>query len=125
MCIELDELKLEHYGKSSFSNLLHKYFSHVKFPKFTRLGKCDDCLRFKHLLQHSQNQEYEQHKLERDAHINRANEERLAYHKRRLESMNHPDRVMSIILDASTTLYFPHHVPFPRSYVLPIFYLLL
>jgi hypothetical protein len=44
MVADSDPLDLPCYSTSAFINMVRKYFSHVKWPRKTRLGTCTTCL---------------------------------------------------------------------------------
>ena len=105
-------------SKDSFYRLFQVKgeLSFIKFPRHTRLGKCDTCtalqLERSRVSDPETKEVYRQRKKE---HMDFVLQERLTYTSRCMEACNWPEKFMSLALDKSSPIPFPLVVPFPKS----------
>ena len=114
----IDELKLNmrDFTPSQFYQLLIKDFQNIKFPKKTRLGRCDTCLELQskiNLTRKVDSNERIQFVEQRRAHTEMHKSERTLYMQRCEYSRLHPDEVIHLTIDEMTHFF----LPFPRPAV--------
>lgn len=102
----------DHY----FCRLRKKYYPKVKAPKYTRQGKCDECISLKN-SKHSATFSEEKRKYHDlfVEHNKKQMSERLLYKTRCIEGETNPKQVLSIILDGMATVRIPWHMPMPKG----------
>ncbi|XP_071507098.1 uncharacterized protein [Diadema antillarum] len=101
----------EQISKTQFYQLWRKHFSHVSFPKVTRMTKCNFCVLVKDIIPKTSDPITRMNlKKERDEHLNRQWQERRHYYKRKAEALSDSKAKMSIILDGmdQAKTYLPH-----------------
>jgi hypothetical protein len=103
-------------SETSFRDFINSKFSNVRFPRKTRLARCDFCTSINSRRLKCQTEE--QKKLLKDEiqlHMKITSEERQMYHHRRTLAQRHPDKIASIIIDASEKIRIPNIVPIPKQ----------
>jgi len=84
-----------------FTRVFHTHFSHVKIPATKRFASCDTCASLKRQLEATldplQRQRLQQAKYDHNQFVIR---ERAKYYKHRRKARTHPERYMSMIVDA-------------------------
>ena len=100
----------------TFSNFIAEHFANIRFPRRTRLGRCDFCtsIQGRRLKCHSE-AESAALKAEIAAHLAMVMTERMGYHLRRHQAETFPKSFASIILDAPTKPVLPNLSPIPKS----------
>ncbi|XP_063954176.1 uncharacterized protein LOC135153857 [Lytechinus pictus] len=97
--------------RTRFKQLWKEYYSHVSFPKITRMTKCNVCILAKDLV--SKTSDPQTRKMlvkERDEHLKRQWGERNAYYKRKAEASSNSEGIISVIVDGmdQAKTYLPH-----------------
>jgi len=103
---------------SSFLELVHSYFPHVKLPKNSRLGKCLQCSEFiRRKLKATSITEASKIAQQRTAHLTEMFEERQAYSSRAHEAKTFPHQAMSVIIDQSDAIQLPAVAYYPKAWI--------
>ena len=103
-------------SESSFRNFIDKHFQHVRFPRKTRLGRCDFCTSI-HARRMRCTTEEEKNQLSKEIELHQeiTSAERRSYHERRDYALRHPTKIASIIIDGSEKIKLPNIVPIPKQ----------
>eukprot|EP01103_Thecamoeba_quadrilineata_P015175 TRINITY_DN470_c0_g1_i8.p1 TRINITY_DN470_c0_g1~~TRINITY_DN470_c0_g1_i8.p1 ORF type:complete len:433 (-),score=32.33 TRINITY_DN470_c0_g1_i8:481-1779(-) len=101
---------------STFYRCRKTKFSHVKRPKYTKLGKCDTCSTLSNNINASHGAQKFNLRTQMHEHTLLHRGERLTYHTRRTQAKLNPKEYLSIILDASSGFHLPHITPIPKSF---------
>ncbi len=105
-------------GFKTFQKVKRSDFSHVKFPKITRLGKCSICMANRQARMNCNNyQDIERLKQDLRDHFTITYGEKNHYHKRRLIASQNPSAILSLIMDKTKDIALPHIQPIPKSWL--------
>ena len=103
---------------SSMLTHIDTYFSYVKLPKNSCLGKCSTCIEFgQQCLQAKSPIEAAQFAEACTNHLALSSAERLSYQECCHQAKSHPSVYMSLIIDYSNPLPLPTHSPVPKAWM--------
>jgi hypothetical protein len=101
---------------SSFYNYFHQHFSHVKFLKHTRLGRCRFCMEFQQRRKSLKTpQELIDFKEATHQHHLLHSTERTLYESRCSRATLHPEDFLSLIVDCPKGYEVPHVQPVTKD----------
>ncbi len=101
--------------KTAFYGLFKNELRKIKFPKNTTLGKCDTCLKLtNHYVSDPSKESREVFKRQKALHSEFIYAEKIAYAIRCKEAVGRPDTFLSLALDRSSSIRFPHTHPAPK-----------
>lgn len=105
-------------AKTTFVHMFKTKFKHVKFPKYTVLGNCSDCIMMKDTLAKKAMTTAERNQLKSvlTEHQLLADQEKDMYNSHRVTAGTRPDLSMSIILDGASPYGLPLQVPAPSAW---------
>lgn len=103
-------------SESTFRAYIKSNFPLVKFPRKTRLARCNFCTSINSKrLKCSTDEERNILQKEIDTHLEIVKNERLLYHQRRDKAARNPTKIASIIIDSPEKLKLPNIVPIPKQ----------
>ena len=105
------------YEYSSFIAFISKYFPNVKWPRKTRLGRCNTCVQLKDSIEKAKTKaNRNQLKKLLAEHLEWERGQKLEYSKRAADAKQHPGELLSIALDSADSLFLPQMHPPPKSW---------
>lgn len=107
---------VEFCKRATLYKLFKNELSMVKFPKKTRLGRCDECIKLSQLRSKATTLNLKNiFREKRKEHMLLVWAERATYTTRRVEAVTFPEDVLSIAIDKSSPIPFPLIVPYSKS----------
>jgi hypothetical protein len=103
---------------STLRRIWNEDFSHLKLPRHTRLGKCDECFTITKKIQDKSFtlEVREAYKAKLQAHHKLVRDERRLYEDCRTSSQGNLNGVLSIIFDGARPVGFPNLTPTPKMF---------
>ena len=102
---------------SSLDRMLSVHFPDLRYPRVTRLGKCDLCFDFDSQLRQALLAADRVALLtKKQEHLLSAATERTAYAHRQRDAANLDNCLLSLAVDGARDLLFPHEFPPPRKF---------
>ena len=103
-------------SESTFIKFMKKEFTNIRFPRKTRLARCNFCTSINsRRLKCTTEDERSLLKDEIDLHLTIAKTERITYHERRNHAMRNSRKIASLIIDGSEKIKLPNIVPIPKQ----------
>ncbi|MBT9138491.1 MAG: hypothetical protein DDT31_01056 [Syntrophomonadaceae bacterium] len=117
----LEELDLKEFEFSAprFYSMLKLDFKNVKFPKRTKLGRCDECLLLQSNINTCRKQDEKARQKYADQmkeHTKMHTEERTLYLQRCAYSARRSEDVFHFTIDEMTHFYIPRPIPNPKGW---------
>ena len=103
------------YGSRQFMSLLKK--TKLKFPKNSKLGKCNTCIEIAKQLEQKNLDKSVRSKIIslKDEHIDEVASRKGLYYSHIRRAKNHPEQYASIIMDMTQDIKLPHFIPIPKD----------
>lgn len=114
----MEELKLSgtSFSTNQFYSMLGAEFPFVKFPKFTKIGRCDECIELNNLLGTATGNERIRLKSLQDDHNKLHSTEREHYMQRCSKAKADKNEMLHLVIDAMSHFYVPSLNPEPKGW---------